>query len=67
MRWLSFFSLFSLSSLLAIFIALVVIVCVYFGIIDKNGKTAHIANEIISNRSGVPIEEIEELEGIKKD
>lgn len=48
-------------------IALIIVACVSLGLIDKHGKTARIANEIIANRSGVPIQDIEEFEGIKKD
>ena len=66
MRWLSVFSLISLPSLLAILIALIVILCAHFGWIDKGGRFANIANEIIANQSGIPLEEIKVLEGLDK-
>ena len=55
------FALFGfISSMLIIFMA-------YLGIIDKEGPLEYLANEFLSILSGVPIEEIETLEGASND
>jgi len=64
-RLISLFSLFSFGSLLVIFIALVLEILGMIGIIDKRGTLMHMANEVMSKQSGIDIEEIEKLEGLK--
>lgn len=66
-KYVSIFSVFSLSSVLAILIACIFIAGVHFKIIKLSPKITHIINEFISHESGVSVEEIEELEGIKTD
>jgi hypothetical protein len=45
-------------------ISAMVLVLSYFGVIDKNGHVNLIANEMISNQTGIPLEELEKIEGI---
>lgn len=66
-RWMALFSVFSLTSVILVIISLVVIFSAFIGWIDKESKAARIANEVLSNQIGLPIEEIEEFEGMKKD
>lgn len=64
-RIVSIFSLFSISSIILVFACIIVALLGYFGIIDKNGRATFLANEIIANHLGLPLEEIERFEGIK--
>lgn len=48
-------------------LALGVLILGSLGIIDKNGALERKANAIISNSIGLPIEELEKLEGVKLD
>ena len=64
-KMVSIFSIFSFASVFAVVIAMLVILFGYLGMIDKHGKVTFVANEIISNQTGIPLKEIEELEGIE--
>lgn len=64
LRVISIFSLFSFASVIAILIAMMIILLSYFGVIDREGDIVFISNEIISNQIGIPLDDLEDLEGM---
>lgn len=65
-RAFSVFSIFSVSSLVVFLVALLLVLLGYVGVIDIHGKVIHVANELLSKETGLPVEEIEDIEGISK-
>jgi len=63
---LNVIGLFSVISVGAAFFSFIFLALSYFGIIDKNSKITLLAIKIFSNQTGIPLDEIEEVEGIKK-
>lgn len=65
LKVLSLFSIFSLSSIVITAIALIFVGLAKLGIFDLNGKFNHVVNEILAKETGLPVEEIEDIEGVK--
>ena len=65
LKVLSLFSIFSLSSIVITAIALIFVGLAKLGIFDLNGQIIHVVNEIMAKETGLPLEEIEDIEGVK--
>ena len=63
-KCLSLFSVFSLSSIIITIIALIFVGLAKLGIFDLNGQIIHVVNEIMAKETGLPLEEIEDIEGV---
>lgn len=54
-------------ALVGFILSMIIILLAAIGLIDKEGYLEYLANEFLSLLSGVPIEEIETLEGTSHD
>ncbi len=58
-----FLSIFSAFSLLIIIICICLVLFQKIGLLEMDKKSIHIVNEVLSEKSGISLQEIEDIEG----